>query len=145
MPRPSANAPCPCGSGTKAKGCCLPVLLGAAPATPEALMRSRYTAYASGDTGHLIRTTHPDSPHREADVRAWAEELRRYCAAVRFLGLTVDTSGEDGDTGRVRFYARMALDGRDVSFGEDSRFRRVDGRWLYVDGARRTPDGPPRA
>jgi hypothetical protein len=32
MPRPSANAPCPCGSGSKAKGCCLPVLLGAAPA-----------------------------------------------------------------------------------------------------------------
>ena len=122
--------------------CCGRYLAGERAPTAEALMRSRYTAYATGDTGHLIRTTHPDSPHREADVRAWAEELRRYCAAVRFLGLTVDTSGEGGDTGRVRFYARMALDGRDVSFGEDSRFLRVDGRWLYVDGARWTPDGP---
>ncbi|MFN7145721.1 MAG: SEC-C metal-binding domain-containing protein, partial [Myxococcota bacterium] len=43
MPRPSANAPCPCGSGRKAKGCCLPILEGAAAPTPEALMRSRYT------------------------------------------------------------------------------------------------------
>ncbi|MDP2314787.1 MAG: YchJ family metal-binding protein [Pseudomonadota bacterium] len=136
MARPSANAPCPCGSLRKAKGCCLPVLLGAPPPSPEALMRSRYTAYAVGDTAHLIRTTHPASPHRQADVRAWAEELRQYCAAVRFVGLTVHAASEEGDTGRVRFYARMTLDGRDVSFGEDSRFSRVDGRWTYVDGER---------
>jgi len=108
-------------------------------------MRSRYTAYACADTGHLIRTTHPASPHRQADVRAWADELRQYCAAVRFLGLKVDTSGEDGESGRVRFYARLSMDGRDVSFGEDSRFLRVEGRWLYVDGARWTPEVTPRA
>lgn len=136
MPRPSANAPCPCGSGRKAKGCCLPVLEGAPAATPEALMRSRYTAYTCGDVTHVIRTTHPDSPHREADVRAWAEELRRYCAAVKFTGLEVRSASAEGDVGNVTFFARLTYRGRDASFGEASRFARVDGRWLYVDGER---------
>lgn len=136
---PSRNAPCPCGSGRKAKGCCVPILEGAPAPSPEALMRSRYTAYAVADTGHLVRTTHADSPHRQADLRAWAEELRRYCAAVRFEGLTVHEADTDGASGRVRFYARITLDGRDVSFGEHSRFLLVDGRWLYVDGDRWTP------
>ncbi len=136
MARLSANAPCPCGSGRKAKGCCLPILEGAPAPTPEALMRSRYTAYATGDVTHLVRTTHPASPHRQADARAWAEELRRYCAAVRFEGLEVREAGADGDTGRVTFFARLSHDGRDLSFGEASTFRRVDGRWLYLDGER---------
>lgn len=136
MARPSANTPCPCGSGRKAKGCCLPILEGAPAPSPEALMRSRYTAYAVGDVTHVMRTTHPTSPHRVADARAWAEDLRRYCAAVRFEGLTVRSSSEDGDTGRVTFFAQLTHDGRDASFGEASRFARVDGRWLYLDGER---------
>lgn len=136
MPRPSANAPCPCGSARKAKACCLPVLEGAPAATPEALMRSRYTAYASGDVSHLIRTTDPIGPHHQPDARAWAEELRRYCAAVRFTGLQVRAASEDGDTGAVTFFAHLSHGGQDLSFGEASRFRRVDGRWLYLDGER---------
>lgn len=137
MPRLSANAPCPCGSGRKAKGCCLPVLEGAPASSPEALMRSRYVAYAVGDVGHVMRTTHPDGPHWRADARAWADELRRYCASVRFEGLSVDHARADGEIGVVAFFATLRADGRDVSFGEVSRFTRVDGRWLYVDGARR--------
>lgn len=136
MPRLSANAPCPCGSGRKAKGCCLPVLEGAPAPTPEALMRSRYVAYAVGDVGHVMRTTHPEGPHWEPDARAWAEELRRYCAAVRFEGLTVRSATTDGDTGAVTFFARLTANGRDLSFGEASRFARVDGKWLYLDGTR---------
>lgn len=138
MPRPPANAPCPCGSQKKAKGCCLPVLEGAPAPTPEALMRSRYTAYSCGDTGHLLRSTHPDSPHRHADERAWAGELRRYCATVQFHELTVHAATEEGDAGTVRFYARLSMNGRDASFGEISRFRTVDGRWTYLDGERWT-------
>lgn len=110
-------------------------------------MRSRYTAYSCGDTGHLVRSTHPASPHRNPDVRAWTEELRRYCASVRFFGLTVHASSESGDEGRVRFWAALSVNGQDASFGEDSRFRKVDGRWTYLDGARWTPEPavtPPR-
>lgn len=99
-------------------------------------MRSRYSAYATGNVAHLMRTTHPDGPHFEADARAWAEDLRRYCAAVSFDGLTVSDRSEDGDRGTVTFHARLSAGGKDMSFGEKSRFVRVDGRWLYLDGER---------
>ena len=139
MHRLSLNAPCPCGTGRKAKSCCGPLLAGAPAETPEALMRSRYTAYAVGDVSHLMRTVHSTSPHRQADARAWSEELRRYCGAVRLLGLTVFGASTVGDTGRVHFSARIQNGVHDLSMEEDSHFARVDGRWLYIDGTRSGP------
>lgn len=139
--RLSRNAPCPCGSGRKAKGCCGPILDGEAAPTPEALMRSRYTAYATGAVAHLIRSTHPASPHRRPDARAWTEELRRYCEAVTFTGLTVRGASADGDGGRVAFVATYVHQGAIGQIAEDSRFLRVDGRWTYVDGQPLGADG----
>jgi SEC-C motif-containing protein len=139
MRRLSKNAPCPCGSGRKAKGCCEPVLQGTPAPTPEALMRSRYTAYATGSVGHLVRTTAPSSPHWQPDVRTWSEELERYCAQVSFEGLDVRSASQDGDRGEVSFFARLRVGEQDASFGEHSRFvRDSEGRWLYVDGDRIT-------
>lgn len=134
--RLSANAPCPCGSGRKHKGCCGPLLDGAPATSPEALMRSRYTAYVAGHVAHLQRTTLPGGPHWQADARAWGAELRAYCAAVNFEGLEVRETWTRGEDGGVTFYARLRHDGRDASFGEASTFRRVAGRWLYMDGVR---------
>jgi len=131
---PPANAPCPCGSGRKAKGCCLPLLDGASAPTPEALMRSRYTAYACGAVAHLMRTTDPAGPHHPADTRRWAEELRQYCAQVRFLGLQVLEASAEGDHGQVAFRATFEHGGRSHELAERSRFRRLDGRWVYTDG-----------
>ncbi len=128
----SANASCPCGSGKKAKGCCAPVLAGHPASSPEALMRSRYTAYATGDAHHLVRTVDPSGPCHEPDTRAWLAELRRYCAAVRFTGLVVLESGSDGDEGWVRFEATLTHEGTTRSIKERSRFRRAGGQWLYV-------------
>lgn len=134
--RLARNAPCPCGSGRRVKGCCGPVLDGGPAASPEALMRSRYVAYAVGAVDHLMRTTAPDSPHFEPDARAWRADLVEYCRRVSFDGLDVLAAKEDGDVGQVRFFARLSVDGADASFGEDSRFVRRDGRWWYVDGER---------
>ena len=52
--------PCPCGSGRAFTACCGPYLAGTAlPETAEALMRSRYTAYARRDGAYLSATWHP--------------------------------------------------------------------------------------
>lgn len=130
--RLSANQPCPCGSGRVAKACCGPVLDGAPAPTPEALVRSRFTAYATAAVGHLVRTWAPE-PAR-TDVAAWRDELAAWCAAVSFDALTVLEAHVDGDRGTVRFRAALRRGDEDLSFEETSRFVRRDGRWLYVDG-----------
>ena len=130
----SRNAPCPCGSGRKAKGCCAPVLDGTPAATPEALMRSRYVAYATRNVAHVMATTAPESPHLRAEAAAWREELLQFCDAVTFERLEVRAAEAEGDRGEVHFFAHLRAGERDVSFGERSRFVRRDGRWFYVDG-----------
>ena len=90
-------------------------------------MRSRYSAYSVGDVIHLNRSWHPDT--RPVDLTL--------VPGRRWVGLDiVDT--EDGRaldaTGIVEFVAHF--DGPDGSGTqhERSRFERVDGRWVYVDG-----------
>lgn len=97
-------------------------------------MRSRYTAYAQGNVRHLIRTTHPLSPHAQQDDARWADELTRYCNSVRFVRLEVLEAGAEGDVGFVTFIAYFQHGGREATLRERSRFERLGGRWLYRDG-----------
>ncbi|MCB9759855.1 MAG: SEC-C domain-containing protein [Alphaproteobacteria bacterium] len=127
---------CPCGSGRRYKRCCMPWHSGRPAPTPEALMRSRYSAYALGQVEHVMATTHPESPHRVADPQRWTSELSAFCRGTRFRKLDVIDHSEDGDAGTVTFRATLEQAGRDASFTERSRFRRLGGRWLYLDGDR---------
>ncbi|MDH5490482.1 MAG: YchJ family metal-binding protein, partial [Myxococcales bacterium] len=53
---------CPCGSGSKQNECCGPLMQGEAQAeTAEALMRSRYSAFAVGNVEYIVATHHPES------------------------------------------------------------------------------------
>ena len=130
----SPKADCPCGSGKTYKACCQVFHKGTQPTHPEQLMRARYSAYAAGNVAFIMQTTHPQSPHRQADAKAWRASLREFCEGTQFLGLRVLASSVDDDdaVGYVRFQAILMQDGRDASFVEHSRFQRVDGRWLYV-------------
>lgn len=129
-----AKDPCPCGSGRALRDCCQPIHRGRAAPSPERLMRSRYSAYALGRVDHLVATTHPDSPHHPGDAEAFRTELKAYCDAVRFTGLEVLEAGSDGDTGHVRFRAHFVGPRGAGVQEEHSRFLKVDGRWLYLDG-----------
>lgn len=124
-----SHAPCPCGTGQAYGACCGRWHAGeqhlSAP-TPEALMRSRYTAYTLGLTGYLFATWHAST--RPATL----EPVDRQ---VRWLGLEVrKTAMSDADHGTVEFVARSKLAGRAHRLREISRFVREDGRWYYVDG-----------
>ncbi len=120
--------PCPCGSQRPLAECCGPYLAGAAPPpSAEALMRSRYTAYVLGDAAYLAATWHPAT--RPEDLKL-DEEPR-----PRWLGLEVRRHERlDADHARVEFVARYKIGGRARRMHETSRFERVEGRWLYVDG-----------
>jgi SEC-C motif-containing protein len=125
---------CPCGTGRDFAACCGPALDGSQPpATPEALMRSRYAAFVLADAAYL-EATHAavPTPGTRAPLAAWAR-------IVLWLGLTIhEAPPAEGDEGEVAFTARYLEDRVLVALSERSRFRRVDGRWLYVDGQVRT-------
>ena len=121
MPEP--NQPCPCGSDRSFSTCCGPLLAGGDAPTAEALMRSRYTAHVFGDDLHLARTWHPD--HRPPAVRASPS------AGWTGLEITATERGRELDAdGTVTFVARRTS----TPLRERSRFVRLDGVWVYVDG-----------
>ncbi len=128
------NAPCPCQSGRKYKRCCRPLHRGAPAPSPEALMRSRYAAYALGIPDYIIRTTHPDGPVWERDRDAWQRSIEAFSTSCSFDGLTILDSSARGDRGEVHFRAQLDDQGTDRSFAERSLFYRHDGRWKYHSG-----------
>lgn len=98
-------------------------------------MRSRFAAYAKGLHAYIMDTTHPESPHARPDRAGWREELDRFTRTTRFSGLTIlEVSPIEDDQGFVTFEADLRRDGQAVGFVERSRFVRVAGRWLYIDG-----------
>jgi len=129
---------CPCGSGRELDSCCGPIVAGAAAPSAEALMRSRYTAFAQRNLDHIERTHAPEV--RDVFNRAEAE---RIAADVEWLGLDVYGATENGDSGTVDFLVRFRRDGQDVQQYEQANFRREEGRWLYVDG-KVSANHPPR-
>jgi SEC-C motif-containing protein len=94
-------------------------------------MRSRYSAFALCLPDYL-QATH-DAPATPRDRL----ELEAAARAVTWLSLTVhrtERGGPADDEGVVEFTAR-SRDARFVyALHERSRFRRVAGRWRYVDG-----------
>lgn len=120
---------CPCGSGLELNVCCGPIIGGALAANPEALMRSRYSAFVLGDIDHIAATHAPEIG--DDFNRAEAE---RTAVEVEWQGLEIISSSQDGDKGEVAFYIRFRRDGQDFGQHELASFRRDEGRWLYVSG-----------
>jgi SEC-C motif-containing protein len=138
---------CPCSSGLRAPACCAPFHRGERePPTPEALMRSRYSAYALKQVDHLWRTLHPSHPDRARPEEEVKRELRQAVASLKYPGLAVlDAEREAGPDGvaRVLFHARVFEKGRDRSFLERSDFRHDGTGWRYVSGTGRPAAEPP--
>jgi SEC-C motif domain protein len=127
------DARCPCLSGENYGACCGPFhagVSGGGPYAPtaEALMRSRYSAFAVEDADYLAATWHPSTRPHDLDLAdgvTW-----RRLDIVR-----TEAGGPFDATGVVEFVAhhRSAGGGRG-RLHEVSRFVREDGRWFYVDG-----------
>ncbi|GAA1890591.1 YchJ family protein [Lapillicoccus jejuensis] len=122
---PAPTDPCPCGTARPYGACCGPYLAGEPAPTAEATMRSRYTAYAVGDVGHLVRTWHPRT--RPTDLRIPTLEW----VGLRVLG--TEAGGPDDASGTVEFEARHLVLGGTEVLHEVSDFVRRGGRWVYVD------------
>ena len=124
---------CPCGSGRPYNECCGPYITGKAKApTAEALMRSRYSAYAEHEVDYIINTC----KHKgENDIdykstRDWSERST-------WLGLKIISTEKGGpvDTeGIVEFEAVYEQDGLKDVHHELAKFKKENGEWLYEEG-----------
>jgi SEC-C motif-containing protein len=125
---------CPCFSGARYATCCGPLHAGAAAETPEALMRSRYAAFALGLGEYLVDTLASSHPDRALPREELARALGRARERQRFLGLRVQQASAEGDQGEVLFVARIFERGVDRSFAERSTFVKEQGAWRYAGG-----------
>lgn len=129
----SSDSPCPCGSGNSFADCCGPALSGTQPApTAEALMRSRYCAFAIGAVDYLLDTVAPEK-RQEGDAELLAEQTQ----VTTWTGLKIISTRmgkECDDLGEVSFEARFQSGPSKGILREHSRFRREAGLWVYVDG-----------
>ena len=130
MIKNASNQPCPCGSGQKYKKCCRKYHQGAQPSDALILMKSRYSAYAVGESAYIIKTTHPENPEFNTDFKVWQKSIDTFCRESDFLGLKILAFTENVEEAFVTFEARL---GSGV-LREKSRFRKLDGKWLYLDG-----------
>ena len=126
------DQPCPCGTGERFVGCCGPLLDGHPAPTAEALMRSRYTAFALAGrhpacADHLWRSWHPSSRPDEV-----TPDPGQQWQGLRILDV-VDGSADD-EAGEVTFEARWREGSSRGVLHERSTFVRRGGRWVYLDG-----------
>ena len=119
---------CPCrkkSETTTYANCCEPYHAARrVAATAEALMRSRYSAFALKDGVYLHATWYP----------ATRPDTIKVPKGQEWVGLRVIAAQTVGNTATVEFMARSRIGGETRVLHEVSRFLRDDGRWFYVDG-----------
>lgn len=118
---------CYCGNSVSFQNCCEPYIKGIANApTAEALMRSRYSAFATGAADYLVNTTHISKRrfHNKKDILAWSQ-------ANKWLKLEVLASTETTVTFKA-YYLDENLKAQ-IHY-EHSIFKLENGLWFYVDG-----------
>jgi SEC-C motif domain protein len=133
-----AQTICPCDSGKAFADCCRPFLSGRLqPASPTQLMRSRYSAFCTGNIDYLIATQHP-AQRTAADRQTLAQTI----AETAWLALRVlhaDESQVVTGRGQVEFVAYYKSHGTLGQLHERSNFVRQGNRWYYTQGVRLPP------
>lgn len=133
---------CLCSTGLLASQCCQRFHSGEFAPTAEALMRSRYVAYAEQRLGYLRDTWHPDTRPAQLDHDAnthWRRLQILQSSPDGDLGSSLGLGDSlDSDKDRVHFRATFYLDtqaGKQWGVLEEvSLFVREAGCWLYHSG-----------
>ncbi|MBH1960389.1 MAG: YchJ family protein [Flavobacteriia bacterium] len=119
---------CPCCSGKTYEDCCKPFHTGEKHApTAEALMRSRFSAFAIPNGEYLMETTFPPKRkfHNKKDLQEWGE-INEWTQLEIIRTPTSD---------QVEFKAYYTDEnGKKQLHHEHSLFKNVNGKWYYVSG-----------
>lgn len=119
---------CPCNPGVLYKDCCELVLINPEKAvTTEMLMRSRYSAYVTGNVDYLLNTWHSSTRPSTIDLNS----IPDWCGLQI---LRVEKGQKDDNEGIVEFEAIALSRDKILKLHEVSRFVKENGRWLYLSG-----------
>jgi len=125
MKKSTADEACPCGSGNAYSVCCKPLHDGEPAGSAQALMRSRYCAYARELHDYIHRSWHASTRPPRAEIGG----------GTHWLGLQIKRHEIIDETHAVvEFVARYKVNGRAFRLHETSRFVRENGHWFYIDG-----------
>ncbi|MFY4807423.1 YchJ family protein [Aliarcobacter butzleri] len=131
----SVNSLCLCGSLKKYKKCCKIFHDNIKkPSNALELMKSRFSAYAFEQSEYIIKTTYKDNPDFSTNISVWKEEIEMFSKNTNFEKLEILNFEESEFEAFVTFKATLFQNNNDISFIEKSRFKKLDGIWLYVDG-----------
>lgn len=125
--------PCPCLPDLSFESCCGPFLKGTLAPTAEALMRSRYSAYALKDAAYLHRTTHASTrkKHPLKEIAKWAKRTNWLKLEVLRTEKGLETDSE----GIVEFNAYFTEKDHHIHvLHEVSFFKKEESEWFYVSG-----------
>ncbi len=121
---------CPCGSMKTVKHCCEPLIRGITmPESPEALMRSRYSAYVLQDYAYILDTYSSASQKKHT-----VEEIEQSGKGTIWLGLNVLSSFAMQSEGEVEFVAYYKINNECYQMHEHSYFVFESDRWKYDKG-----------
>jgi len=119
---------CPCCSGNDYINCCevYHKKIKYAP-TAEALMRSRYSAFAIPNGEYLMNTTLPAKRkfHNKADLQEWGE-------INKWINLEIVSTPTPNKVEFKAYY--IDENGNNQMQQELSVFQKIDNRWFYVSG-----------
>ncbi|MDX1737940.1 MAG: YchJ family protein [Alphaproteobacteria bacterium] len=123
---------CPCGSKTEYDACCGPLHNGELGQTPEAVMRSRYSAFVVNKLDYLEETLTEESKadYDAEETAAWAENAKWQKLDVR----NTTGGGKDDSVGSVEFVATFKVGPETHAHHENSIFIKEGDRWLYSHG-----------
>ena len=122
---------CPCGTGKPYVDCCgVFISHQQYPATPEELMRSRYTAYSLANMDYILETMKPP-----AATGFDAKSTRKWAKKIKWTGLKIVSTQQNAIHGTVEFIACYddAKKKKHI-LHEISEFHFENGRWVYFDG-----------
>lgn len=117
---------CHCGNHLSFEECCKPCIEGTIkPKSAEELMRSRYSAHATGDVDYLIATTHVSTRKNQnkKEILSWLEN-------ILWTKLEIIEATENTVTFNAYFTDNHKIE---QIHHEKSYFIFETGKWFYVD------------
>lgn len=129
--------PCYCGCNTHFDLCCQPYILGVThPETPEQLMRSRYSAYATNSPQHIFNTYSQGKQKENTldEITQWSQDTHWLKLIINHAEPATLATYNTKILPTVSFDAYYIHQQQLYKMSECSRFIVEQGQWRYLDG-----------